>query len=77
MQMKAFHLILLLSCNLLFAKVAESRMVFAHYLFFQLGTVEMLKEEIQLAQSKGINGFALNSNVWREECANKMYEAAM
>ncbi|GLJ52649.1 hypothetical protein SUGI_1120600 [Cryptomeria japonica] len=76
METKAFLLILLLSCNLLFSRAAEQRMVFAHYLLYQPETIETLKKEIQLAQSKGIDGFALNSNEWREARADDMYEAA-
>ncbi|GLJ52650.1 hypothetical protein SUGI_1120610 [Cryptomeria japonica] len=38
--------------------------------------METLKNEIQLAQSKGIDGFALNNNVWREERVDCIYEAA-
>jgi glucan endo-1,3-alpha-glucosidase len=50
--------------------------VFAHYLLYAPDSVEVLKQEIQLAQSKGIDAFALNTNVWRRERADAIYQAA-
>jgi hypothetical protein len=50
------------------------RLVFAHYMLYQsVGKATLYKQEIRLAQSKGIDGFALNSNVWRPSLADEIY----
>jgi len=53
-------LLTLVSC----ARAADPDLVFSHYMLYAEDTVETLKKEIQLAQSKSINAFALNTNVW-------------
>jgi len=58
------------------ARAADPRLVFAHYLLYADDSVQTLKAEIQLAQSKGIDAFALNTNVWRPALADKIYQAA-
>lgn len=55
---------------------AQNGMVFAHYLIYQPVDISIYKQEIQLAQSKGIEAFALNTNVWRKNLADQMYQAA-
>eukprot|EP01018_Ginkgo_biloba_P039941 Gb_40414 [translate_table: standard] len=57
-------------------RAAEPRLVFAHYMLYAPDSLDVLKQEIRLAQSKGIDAFALNSNVWRQERADAMYQAA-
>ncbi|KAH9289368.1 hypothetical protein KI387_033485 [Taxus chinensis] len=58
------------------ANAADPRLVFAHYMLYAPDSVDVLKQEIQLAQSKGIDAFALNSNVWQQERADAIYQAA-
>ncbi|KAH9288354.1 hypothetical protein KI387_032471 [Taxus chinensis] len=58
------------------ARAAEPRMVFAHYMLYEPDSVETLKKEIELAHNKGIDAFALNSNVWRVDRADNMFKAA-
>jgi hypothetical protein len=65
-------LLTLVSC----ARAADPGLLFAHYMLYAEDTVETLKKEIQLAQSKGINAFALNTNVWRPVRADAIYQAA-
>jgi len=45
-------------------KEAERHMVFAHYMVCFANSVEFYKQEIQLAQQHGIDGFALNCGGW-------------
>ena len=53
------------------------QLVFAHYMLYQsVGKATLYKQEIRLAQSKGIDGFALHSNVWRPSLAGEIYLAA-
>lgn len=65
-------LLALFSC----ARAADPRLVFAHYLLYAQDTVQTLKQEIQLAQSKGIDAFALNTNNWDTTRADAIYQAA-
>lgn len=70
-----------LVCVLLFANqaspaAAQSKMVFAHYLIYFPDTIATYKQEIQLAQSKGIDAFALNTNIYRKTLFDNMYQAA-
>jgi glucan endo-1,3-alpha-glucosidase len=58
------------------ATAAPPKMVFAHYLIYADDSIETYKQEIQLAQSKGIDAFALNTNVWRKQLADNIYKAA-
>lgn len=76
MIMRSVHMILLLLALFSCARAADPRLVFAHYMLYAEDTVDTFKQEIQLAQSKGIDAFALNTNVWRKELADKMYLAA-
>ncbi|GLJ52526.1 hypothetical protein SUGI_1117880 [Cryptomeria japonica] len=59
------------------ANTVEPRMVFAHYMLYEPDGVETLKKEIQVAHNKGIDAFALNSNVWRPNRADDMFQAAL
>jgi len=43
---------------------SEPHMVFAHYMVCFAGSVEFYKQEIELAQRHGIDGFALNCGGW-------------
>jgi len=56
------------------------RPVFAHYMTCFANSVEMYKQEIELAQRHGIDGFALNCGEWNGsryvESAERIYEAA-
>ncbi|GLJ34599.1 hypothetical protein SUGI_0695860 [Cryptomeria japonica] len=54
----------------------RTKLVFAHYMLYADDDINVLKQEIQLAQSRGIDAFALNSNVWRQGLADNMYQAA-
>jgi len=77
--MKSTHMIQLLVLLLTLvscARAADPGLVFAHYMLYAEDTVETLKKEILLAQSKGINAFALNTNVWRPARADAIYQAA-
>ncbi len=66
------------------AAVADgSRFVCAHYMVCYSGTLEFYKQEIELAQRHGIQGFALNSGGWLHQGpahytpdVERMYEAA-
>lgn len=59
-------------------------MVFAHYMTCYFNSVEFYKQEIELAQRHGIDGFALNCGRWKVgdnpgnyvRAAERMYEAA-
>src|SRR5690349_14000826 len=59
--------------------------VFAHYMLCFFNSVEFYKQEIELAQRNGIDGFALNAGDWLARdntpggytlAAERMYEAA-
>ncbi|KAG0605457.1 hypothetical protein M758_9G060900 [Ceratodon purpureus] len=56
--------------------MAEYPKVFAHYMQYADVDISVYKNEIELAQSKGIDAFALNTNVWRQPLADRMYQAA-
>lgn len=72
LQLLVLLLTLVFSC----ARAADQRLVFAHYMLYAEDTVETLTKEIQFAQSKGIDAFALNSNVWHPARADAIYQAA-
>jgi len=75
--MKVFHFVLIVSCIFIRpARSADPRLVFAHYMLYANDNINVLKQEIRLAQSRGIDAFALNSNVWRQGLADNMYQAA-
>ncbi|GLJ34597.1 hypothetical protein SUGI_0695840 [Cryptomeria japonica] len=75
--MKVFLFVLIISClSICRSWAADSRLVFAHYMLYADDDISVFKQEIQLAQSKGIDAFALNSNVWRQTLAERMYQAA-
>ncbi|GLJ34595.1 hypothetical protein SUGI_0695790 [Cryptomeria japonica] len=75
--MKAFAIVLIVTCVFLCpARAADPRLVFAHYMLFANDNIDVLKQEIRIAQSKGIDAFALNSNVWRQNLVDNMYQAA-
>ncbi|GLJ34602.1 hypothetical protein SUGI_0695910 [Cryptomeria japonica] len=75
--MKVFLLVLIVSCTFICrASAADPRLVFAHYMLYANDNIDVLKQEIRLAQSRGIEAFALNSNVWRQGLADNMYQAA-
>ncbi|GLJ34596.1 hypothetical protein SUGI_0695830 [Cryptomeria japonica] len=75
--MKLFLLILILSSLSIHpSRAADPGLVFAHYMLYADDDISVFKQEIQLAQSKGIDAFALNSNVWRQTLADRMYQAA-
>ncbi|GLJ34601.1 hypothetical protein SUGI_0695890 [Cryptomeria japonica] len=75
--MRVFLFALAVSCIFICAaKAADPRLVFAHYMLYANDNINVLKQEIQLAQSRGIDAFALNSNVWRQNLADNMYQAA-
>eukprot|EP01018_Ginkgo_biloba_P039943 Gb_40404 [translate_table: standard] len=57
-------------------RAADPPLGFAHYMLFQPDSVAVLKQQILLARSKGIDAFALNTNVWRQSVSDNMYEAA-
>lgn len=59
------------------AMANESPKVFAHYMQYADVDISVYKSEIRLAQSKGIDAFALNTNVWRQHLADRMYQAAL
>ncbi|KAL2643978.1 hypothetical protein R1flu_011565 [Riccia fluitans] len=58
------------------ARTVSGGLVFAHYLIYAPDSVATYKAEIQLAQSKGIDAFALNTNVYRKNLFDQMYQAA-
>ncbi len=59
-------------------------LVFAHYMVCYFSSVDFYKQEIELAQRNGIDGFALNCGSWASgeakngyvEAAERMHEAA-
>lgn len=75
-----FTVVMMLILLLLLLPAASSsvhsenpRLVFTHYTLYQpVGIAIFYKQEIKLAQSKGIDGFALNSNVWRPSLADEI-----
>ena len=62
------------------AEADPHRPVFAHYMTCFGNSLEMHKQEIELAQRHGIDGFALNCGEWNGsryiESAERIYEAA-
>ncbi|MDA1140556.1 MAG: endo-1,3-alpha-glucanase family glycosylhydrolase [Planctomycetota bacterium] len=56
------------------------RQVFAHYMVCFHSSVEFYKQEIELAQRYGIDGFALNCGQWKEtnyeKAGERIYQAA-
>uniref|UniRef100_A0A0D6QSA5 Uncharacterized protein n=1 Tax=Araucaria cunninghamii TaxID=56994 RepID=A0A0D6QSA5_ARACU len=78
MKTKAF-LAIFLSLIFIFPQAriaAADGLVIAHYLLYAQDSADVLKQEIQLAQSKGIDAFALNTNVWRKDRADAIFQAA-
>jgi len=71
----AFVCVLLLGTQA-WSAAAQPKMVFAHYLIYYPDTIATYKQEIQLAQSKGIDAFALNTNIYRKTLFDNMYQAA-
>ncbi|KAG6556821.1 hypothetical protein Mapa_001768 [Marchantia paleacea] len=78
--MKSPFVIPIFSLALMLAHQASiataQKMVFAHYLIYADDTIDTYKQEIELAHSKGIDAFALNTNVYRKHLFDNMYEAA-
>ncbi|BBN07100.1 glucan endo-1,3-alpha-glucosidase [Marchantia polymorpha subsp. ruderalis] len=78
--MKSPFVLAILSLALMLGQRASmataQKMVFAHYLIYAPDSIDTYKREISLAQSKGIDAFALNTNVYRKNLFDNIYEAA-
>lgn len=78
----AMKLVLVFACALVALHQAgmvsaQSKMVFAHYMIYSDDDISIYKQEIALAQSKGIDAFALNTNIYRKNLFDRMYQAAL
>ncbi|MFP4029290.1 MAG: endo-1,3-alpha-glucanase family glycosylhydrolase [Candidatus Brocadiia bacterium] len=63
------------------AMQADQRYVFAHYMTCYFGSTQFYKQEIELAQRHGIDGFAMNCGAWLNDmkyvkATERMYQAA-
>ncbi|MBI2190621.1 MAG: SUMF1/EgtB/PvdO family nonheme iron enzyme [Planctomycetes bacterium] len=62
------------------AASGPARLVFVHYMVCFFNSVEGYKQEIELAQRHGIDGFALNCGQWKgsgyEKAAQRLFQAA-
>jgi hypothetical protein len=58
------------------AAAQPPNMIFAHYMIYYPDSIDTYKQEIQLAKSKGIDAFALNTNIYRQNLFDQMYDAA-